>query len=205
MKLETKIKQLETERAELFRQKEPIDNRLIEIYDELQPLYEKRGKKEVKALKGKLDFELMLMPETGSMAKHREAERQVQSLGLWRSGYYAATMQSCIEVMLSPTNLQQTYDSVMLMLPYIKPFPDVTPDGNEVPEYFKNKKILGIFEHNLSKYAVYQFAISEDGTSEIIATRYGHTSVHFTAPTIMDGLKYIQKNLPYETDEKDEF
>lgn len=86
-----KIEELESERESLFAQKAPIEERLLESYYELEKLYEARDKAILKRNRKEIDIDLILTAEHQSMVMYREAEKQIQKLGLWGGGYYPAT------------------------------------------------------------------------------------------------------------------
>ena len=78
-----KIEELESERESLFAQKAPIEERLVESYYELEKLYEARDKAILKRNRKEIDIDLILTAEHQSMVMYREAEKQIQKLGLW--------------------------------------------------------------------------------------------------------------------------
>jgi hypothetical protein len=204
VKLETlnkKIEKLEKERESLFLLREPIDKMIERNYKELDKLREQRGKIIVDQMpKDKIDFNFILTGEHHSMPLYYESERQIQELGLRGGGKWTMTGQKNISLTMyknDPDNLQKTYDSVLLLLPYMIPFPK---EGRKdrIIEEFIGKKVFGIFEHTLSENGIYYFLISENGNTEIGIQRYSRFSILKEFKTILDGLKYVQNNLYYE-------
>lgn len=153
--LDEQIAELETERANLFKQKEPIDARLIETHNLLEALKTKRDTAKIKRGEFKFpDYKMIMDRSEESMPLYRERERQLQKLGLRGEGYIPDTMQTAIKVTLyrehnkkNKNRNLRAYVGLVKLLPYMKPM----TENNHRTQY-KGKKYVSLFEHTLSQY-----------------------------------------------------
>ena len=107
--------------------------------------------------------------------------------GMRHYGYNSETNQVAVQICLDqkiPLNKQL---GILRFIPHIKTFK-------------KNKKdiiYIGVFEHTLSEYGVYE--IQRHGeTWQLIKTTYHHPNICCETTNISELLKYIYKHHPYE-------
>ena len=116
-------------------------------------------------------------------------------MGLWVSGYYPFSEQNAIEIMLykgAEDNLEQTYESLNVILPFIKPI------NEEGDRRFK------LFEHTLSEWGVYDLRLSKEGVWTLNKTTYGREKVEKTFENLYDALKYCQQHHYYESSDEED-
>lgn len=191
-----KIEELEAERIKILEFIRPHQAKLSAIGKELSELREIRDTnlaKEIKA-SGRLNWDLILKGETGSMSLFREQERQVNSLGLGVQGYFPETGQTAFKIALTkgdPDHTRKVFDSLCVLLPKIKPIQSNSRHST------KAGKLFHIFEHNLSQYEVYNLRVDGD-TPDSTCALVKLYSPEIKFPDLMTALKYIEENHWYE-------
>jgi hypothetical protein len=110
-----------------------------------------------------------------------------------RGGYYLATNQGALEICCyKKVPLQEQLEEVKMAIPLLKEF-DMEKCSTGVD---RPAKVLGIFEHTLSEYGVYELHIFED-TIELTKTTYGRLELVKEFENIEDAVGYIRQHLYY--------
>ena len=195
--IEEQIKLKESRRQEIFKIKEPLDKELIKLYNQIQKLKEKQTEAKLKedmTLGEKIEWLLFEDGHSSDMKHYNECQRFFQELGLWVSGYYPYSEQKSLQVMLykgAQDNLDNTFESINLVLPFIKPIND------------EGERRFKLFEHTLSEHGIYDLKVDKEGVWALNKTTYGREKVEKTFENLYDALKYCQKHHYYESSDED--
>lgn len=195
--IEEQIKLKESRRQEIFKIKEPLDKELIELYNQIQKLKEKQTEAKLKedmTLGEKIEWLLFEDGHSSDMKRYNECQRFFQELGLWVSGYCPYSEQKSLQVMLykgAQDNLDKTFESINLVLPFIKPIND------------EGERRFKLFEHTLSEHGIYDLKVDKEGVWTLNKTTYGRKRVEKTFENLYDALKYCQQHHYYESSEDD--
>lgn len=186
------IDKKQARRTELFAQREPIDKELTLLANQITALKEKQTEQN---LKREMSFEERfeyLMFEDGcssDMKRYNEADKFIQELGFYMSGYNPETQQKAVKLMLykgKNSNLEQTYNSLVKILPLIKP---VNAEGD---------KQFSLFEHSLSENGSYVFVVGKNKCT-LKVWRYHREYLVKEWEDLMEALAYIQEFHYYES------
>lgn len=181
------IRVLEREQRDVRNKLGPLERRYYAISGELRDLIEERDKQvfENRSDSAEIDFELALVGDPGSQAHLRAAERELNKLGLSRSGFYnSRTGQTIVQIKLykgKPEVTKKTAESLKIILPHIK-----TSDPTE-------GKQLSIFEHTFPEYGTYNLHVY-DNRIDLIRCTYGHETILKTFTDLDDALNYVENN-----------
>lgn len=193
--IEEKIKEKEARRQEIFKIKEPLDNELLKLYDEIQKLKKEQSEiklKEDMTLGEKIEWLLFEDGYSSDTKRYKECQKFFNELGLRCSGYYPYSEQKALEVMLYKgvqDNLDKTFKALNLVIPFIKPIND------------RGERRLKLFEHTLSEWGIYDLKQSKEGVWTLNKTTYGRERVEKTFENLYDALKYCQQHHYYESSE----
>lgn len=188
--LESRITKLETTRAALFAQKEPIDKALLKTWDKLQKAKEDLAILKLKEIEERQEIDwVFLLKETGSspMTTYKALQKAAEPYSMYVSGYFPETQQRCLQLKLYKKNPERTA-LVKLGIETITPYYKPNKDG---------WVIWNIFEHTLSEGGIYRLLVKPDlSSAELQITRFYHTT------SILDGpldkmLEYIQEHHYY--------
>lgn len=195
LEIEQHIDSLISSRQELFDLKKPIDIKISEISDEIKKQKELLTIEKLKTqmtIKEKFEF---LMFEDGlsyDMIRTKEAQNFINNdLGLWLSGYSPFSEQKKFRIKLhkgSNCNLLQHFNSLNLILPFIKPDDD------------KLNKNISIFEHSLSLNEKMRLQITPDNVFNIIGNIGNRDKIKIQFNDLFSALTYIQKYYYYSSD-----
>lgn len=190
--LKQQIATCDDQLSQLHARMQPIEQERDRVWKLRLELLEKIEEAELELLSdegAKITFFLKEDGGPGSMAVYREATKYFKDLGFWPSGYFPATEQKNIEIMLPSDGSKNelTLNSLRLILPYVKPHPECN-----------GAKRFGIFEHTCSEYGVYHFEVFEDEKCTVTRTTYGRQQTEAEFDSLAEGLAYIQKNHWYD-------
>lgn len=170
----------------------PLHAELFELCEKSRTLKEALMEKKVKKQRDsdKPNWEDILHCEhDDTTAAHKFREEMLGKMGLHTGGYNPTTNQTFIEVSLTygdAGSLEKTIESLKTLLPFISPI----IEGN---------KAIGIFEHTLSQYGVYEMLINEEkGHYEIQKTAWHNTSSVKTFKSLAEMIKYVQEHHWYD-------
>ena len=195
--IEEQIKQKEARRQEIFKIKEPLDEELVKLYNQIQKLKEKQTEAKLEedmTLAEKVEWLLFEDGRSSDMKRYNECWNFFQEMGLQVRGYYPFSEQRAIEIMLYKgvqDNLDKTFEAISLVLPFIKPIND------------KGERRFKLFEHTLSEWGIYDLRVDKEGVWILNKTTYGREKVEKTFENLYDALKYCQKHHYYESSEDD--
>jgi hypothetical protein len=190
--MSAKIDVLEAQRAELFAQIKPLQDKVVTLSEQIELLREQRDAAQLAARlnPNELDIELMLTGDPKSMVLYRERERQLQSVGFTHSsGYWVETGQTAIHICLTKGDAAKTkrqHDAIQFLLPHIKKHED-------------GFKKFGVFEHTLSAGGSVDLHIYDD---KIVVAAGRWTKTEF--PTLMEALEYCEKYHWYDGGEEED-
>ena len=193
--IEEQIKQKEARRQEIFKIKEPLDEELVKLYNQIQKLKEKQTEAKLEedmTLAEKVEWLLFEDGHSSDMKRYNECLNFFQEMGLLVGGYYPFSEQKAIEIMLYKgvqDNLDKTFEAISLVLPFIKPIND------------KGERRFKLFEHTLSEWGIYDLRLDKVGTWTLNKTTYGRKNVEETFENLYDALKYCQKHHYYSEDD----
>lgn len=195
--IEEQIKQKEARRQEIFKIKEPLDEELVKLYNQIQKLKEKQTEAKLEedmTLAEKVEWLLFEDGRSSDMKRYNECRNFFQEMGLLVGGYYPFSEQRAIEIMLYKgvqDNLDKTFEAISLVLPFIKPIND------------EGERRFKLFEHTLSEWGIYDLRFDKVGTWTLNKTTYGRKNVEKTFENLYDALKYCQKHHYYESSEEE--
>lgn len=195
--IEEQIKLKEARRQEIFKIKEPLEDELVKLYDEIQKIKEKQTEAKLEedmTLAEKVEWLLFEDGRSSDMKRYNECRNFFQEMGLLVGGYYPFSEQRAIEIMLYKgvqDNLDKTFEAISLVLPFIKPIND------------EGERRFKLFEHTVSEWGIYDLRFDKVGTWTLNKTTYGRKNVEETFENLYDALKYCQKHHYYESSEDD--
>lgn len=195
--IEDQIKEKEARRQEIFKIKEPLDKELSELYIQIQKLKEKQTEEKLRegmTLGEKIEWLLFEDGYNSDRKRYEECQKFFLELGLRVSGRYPYSEQKALEIMLYKgvqDNLDKTFESVNIVLPFIKPIND------------KGERRFKLFEHTLSEWGIYDLKVDKEGVWTLNKTTYGRERVEKTFENLYDALKYCQQHHYYESSDED--
>jgi hypothetical protein len=104
------------------------------------------------------------------------------------SGYFQETNQGAVRVAFRKYKPFEDQLHILQFAPFIKP---ITHDG-------KTFKSIGVFEHTLSRYGVYNIEIFSDTCWHLCNTAYSHKTIIKEFSGARECLRYVYDNHPYE-------
>jgi hypothetical protein len=195
-----KLHSLRNERAEIYKVYGPMQERLMAIYKEEQPLKELLGKAQVARMRAgdPIDWK-HLLKTMASDADNTQAllryfgELLRERFSMYHSGYYPDTMEGVVKVTVERTaeserkNVEGVKFFAALMTPH-EPQPPLPKDGP--------KRILfGVFENSCSEHGVYQLSMLPDLRDiTLTITRYHRTSDVAKFKTVEEAIHYIREH-----------
>lgn len=202
------ISKLEAERQTLFELKRPIDEKLGQLYKDLDALRNLLGEVQVEEMKAEnfvpsygnwfseKELELVLIGDHKSMTLYKYAEHLLVSrfdYAFARDGYTEETGQTKFHIALVKGDKKRTQfvkDAILYFLPHLKWKTKDRYDGVlDVAE-----KRFVIFEHNLSANGTYDLIYTQDDKWSI--SRSYHRKDEYAS--LDAALQYIEENLWYE-------
>lgn len=212
--LNREIAAIRKERADVFERIAPLQKQVVDLYNEMKDLQERRDKIRVEEMrKTGPDFKSMVQDVGGGEVEGRSSSilynyfsQEVSRLGGYHSGFWGDTGDANIKVQLSKggTNLQKTLELVKLFVPLMKPH---TYEWDRA-QYKLSTELMdpdegggmvwfGIFESSLSASGTYRLDVAPDFSKARVGyTRWGYRLEQEFA-SVEDALKYIADVHPY--------
>lgn len=190
--LEAKLKLAQENHKDILPKYEKIQNELMSAAKKIEDIQSKID--EFKIKNGMADWNFLLEENGyGSTTKYNKRKEMLyELLECYGGGYYPEINQSVVQIKLiegSQESLEKTYKGLLEILPFIKVH----------PKY--NRKVIDIFENSLSQYGCYDLHVNEEENKYELAFTYRDPKEF---PSLMDALKYIQKNHWYKKLKKDD-
>lgn len=185
-----KLQELEAQRAVICEEIKRLNNQAIKLYDEIALLKDKIFEREI--AKSCEDNWSLLLKEQNSSASYTALDMALAKYEMTSRGYNPLTMQRGIQISLyqyapdRAAKLEKTFGGLQKILPHIKPV-----DG---------WRVVGILESTLSELGSYWLYVNEK-ICELRKCTYGSERVIFKSKSLLEVLKYIRKNHPYDSPE----
>jgi hypothetical protein len=185
-KVEAEIKALETERAKLFAKIHPLQNRVVNLHDLIEPLKEQRAKLVLASMKTpdwKRIVKDLASDVTGSRELLHYAEKHLrEQFGMYHSGLWSDTHEASIHLMVARNdesekkNLKGLQYFATILSPHMDGF-----------------VWLRLFEHTLSEHGSYCLKVAPDLTElKLVCTVYGSEREIKTFSTAKEAVRYIR-------------
>lgn len=178
--METRIAELIAERTVIFARRSPLDSRVLQIHEELQPLRERRDHLRIQA--GEFDWRTavkdLASDDRSSRVMHRHAEEKIRQFDMHLSGHWSDTLEAdvCMKV-------EQTDESELANLAGLRFFTHLlTPHEN-------GRVWFSLFEHTLSANGGYRLEVTP-ASGESILFRRGWEQMRFAS--LEAAVKYIR-------------
>lgn len=205
--LKSKIEELSKEKEQVLSQMEPIKDKAIALYNEIESLKIEIAKIESVEINmpemtedDRIKFYLHNDGDTKGMEHYKAKEQFWQDMGFWTDGYYPAIEQQGLKVILykdKSTN-QQTIESISKVLPHMK-----TVEG--IDNTRPNIKVFGIFEHTLSEYGSYSLFFDTDSEEWVVSIISWHRRRDvYVTKSLEDVINYISENHSYDCPESED-
>lgn len=197
-RIEASIATLENERGAIHKKIQPLNDRLMEIFRELEPLRESAAKLRIQAMGEKLsesDWRTIIKDlasnDRSSSALLRFAERKLhETFDMWHSGYWAATNEAAFKIKIEDApGYAVSQDKNLAGLKFFTGL--YTPHADGWVHY-------GIFENSLSIGGIYELLVKPDLTElELVITSGSRrrTLQKFSSPE--RAIDYIAQHHPY--------
>jgi hypothetical protein len=185
LRLTTKLENLLAEQRELFDKAEPIKQRLVDIYEEIQSTKSEIDTIRIAESSGEVDVDFILTCDhIESRPAYKERQRQIGLLGLYGSGYWPETEQNAVQVHLIQ-NDDATTERAAVGLELLLPKMKVASHGY---------KPIGILEHTLSQHCSWTLGVAENGEAALLR----NWRVSKTFPDLRSLLRYCQEHHYYQ-------
>lgn len=205
--LKSKIEELSKEKEQILSQMEPLKDKAIALYNEIESLTIEIAKIESVEINmpeitedDRIKFYLHNDGDTKGMEHYKAKEQFWQDMGFWTDGYYPAIEQQGLKVILykdKSTN-QQTIESISKVLPHMKTIEGI---DNTRP----NIKVFGIFEHTLSEYGSYSLFFDTDSEEWVVSIISWHRRRDvYVTKSLEDVINYISENHSYDWPESED-
>ncbi len=194
--IEEQIKELEEQIAYLHKRIEPLQQDILKKHKRVERLREKLSAQHEK--EGKLDDIRWLIenyePDRTSQKHYQALSNWAYTHGVYMSGYIPETNQPSFKVMMRKdgSNLDQTIDTLNILLPILKPFR---------PEYYEGDGeviYISVFEHTLSEWGSYGMYVDPNGEWAKVDRICRYRGEVLFSGTIREALEYLAKNHWYE-------
>lgn len=133
------------------------------------------------------DWPFLLEGRTPDKVRYGECGRQLERLGLDRSGYFLETGQTCIVISLTreggAAELTAKAAAIRQLLPALIPVPTF------------NAKVFRIREWGRCAEETYALCVSDAAGASVVRLRYGRPSMLLQDSQLETALAYIQQNL----------
>jgi len=188
--LELKIKANEDRRVELDKQREPIEQEMVKLYEVNRTLRDKLDRLKINS--EDIGWEFILQCNYYESSVHnRFRNEKLSSIGLGICGYNIETEQTCIQIAMIRGD-QVQFDKVISGLNIVMPFLKDDKDG---------ELAIGIIEESLSCNASYSLVINRKDKIFKVC-RDGFTNREYN--NLESAIAYIQENLWYKENNEDE-
>jgi hypothetical protein len=199
-KIEAEIKALESERTALFNKIRPLQDRVGELHDLIEPLQEERAKLVLASMKTpdwKRIVKDLASDVTGSRELLHYAEKHLrEQFGMYHSGLWSDTSEANIHLMVARND-----ESEKKNLKGLQYFATILTPHKDGMVWF------GLFEHTLSEHGSYCLKARPNLKNlSLVCTVYGRDREIKTFFTAKEAVRYIRDHHWYgdsETKEDD--
>lgn len=200
MKKRDALNILETEKAEIEKQLEPLRKQYHKLGDEILSLHKKgiRIQEQISKINIKnknYDWNWLLEEDgsTSDMERYKFGNQELSKIGLMANGYFPETKQRAIRISLikgDKQSYEKTIKGLTIILPFIKP----REDGS---------KYISILEHTCSEHGRFELSV-KDNKYTIQITSYSRTNVIKECDKLEDAISTIQENIWYKSLDKND-